>query len=193
MKRILLSLAFLLLPFGATHAQMLALNVEAPPGITVTVLSDGILDFGTLLQNQGQVSINLMDPGTEVISIEADKNRDLSVTLTPPPSLQLDANNTLPFTLGASYNNTGDNDKSQAVEFPDSYQKVFPSYDDQNASGPPPWACNDKKNNPNNNCDDTNNKNTVLSYIYVYGDITVGNARAGTYTGMINLNVNYAN
>lgn len=193
MKKFLLALALLFLPFGAMHAQMLALNVEAPPGITVTILSDGILDFGTLLQNQGQVSINLMDPGTEVISIEADRTRDLSVTLSPPASLQLDANNTLPFTLGASYANTGENDKTQAVEFPDSFTAVFPSYDDQNTSGPPPWACNDKKNNANNNCDDTNNNNTVLSYIYLYGNITVGNARAGTYTGMINMTVSYAN
>jgi hypothetical protein len=193
MRKFLLSLALLLLPFGATHAQMLALNVEAPPGITVTVLSDGVLDFGTLLQNQGQVSINLMDAGAEVIRIESARNRDLSVTLSPPPSLQLDANNSLPFTLGASYTNTGENDKTQAVDFPDSYSDVYPAYDDQNTSGPPPWACNDKKNNPNNNCDDTNNNNTVLSYIYLYGDTTVGYERAGTYTGIINLNVSYAN
>jgi len=194
MKNLLIAIALLIVPLRDANAQMLALNVDAPPGITVTVLSDGVLDFGTLIQNQGQVSINLMDPGTEVISIEGDHTKDLYVTLTPPPSLQLDAANTLPFTLGASYSNIGENNKSQAIDFPNSLTATFPIYDQNRGQKPPPWANNNTNGNGNGNGNNSGGSNTtVKAYLYLYGSTTVGNDRAGTYTGTINLTVSYAN
>ncbi|MDZ7657750.1 DUF4402 domain-containing protein [Fodinibius sp.] len=180
MKKLFTVISLLLLPIWALQAQTLALNIEAPPELTITVISDGVLDFGSLLQNQGTVQIQLQDPQTETISIEGEHNRDVRVTIYPPPALQLDADNKLPFTLGAAYANDGEDNKNQATVFSGN-TATFPIYQDD-GGGPPPWAKGGKKGG---------GPPTSKAYLYIYGDITVGNDRAGTYTGTINISVEY--
>jgi spore coat protein U-like protein len=180
MKKIFVLISLLLLPITGLQAQMLAFNIEAPPELTVTVMSDGVLDFGSLLQNQGNTQIQLEDAQTEIISIEGAHNRDLRVTIYPPAALQLDANNDLPYTLGAAYANEGKDNKNQATEFSGN-TATFPVYQSE-GGGPPPWAGGGKKGG---------GTPTANAYLYIYGDITVGQVRAGTYAGTINISVEY--
>lgn len=174
--RLLVGILFLLLPSSGIHAQMLAFNIEAPPELEVTILSDGVLDYGNLLQNQGQVQIMLTDPGTEVISIEGHFNERVTVTITPPSALQLDASNTLPFTLGAAYANNEDNNKADATLFSGNTASFFI----REGGGPPPRGGRQGGGPP-----------TATAYLYIFGDINVGNVNAGTYTGVINIFVEY--
>lgn len=173
--RVILAILFMLVPLSGSYAQMLAFNIEAPPELNITILSDGILDFGTLLQNQGLSQIMLNDAGTEVISIEGEFNQNVTVTITPPTALQLDATNTLPYTLRASYANQGENNKGQAISFNGSNVATFRIKEGgapqggRRGGGPPAGT----------------------AYLYIYGDITVGNVNAGTYSGIINIFVEY--
>jgi len=180
MKKIFAIITLLFLPITVLQAQTLAFNIEAPPELTVTVISDGVLDFGNLFQNQGNVQILLEDPQTEIISIEGEHNKDIRVTISPPTALQLDANNSLPYTLGAAYTNEGEDNKNQATQFSGN-TVAFPIYDDE-GGGPPPWAQGGKKGG---------GTPTAEAYLYIYGNITVGQVRAGTYTGTINIYVEY--
>jgi spore coat protein U-like protein len=173
-KKLLILMVLLLSPYTGALAQMLAFNIEAPPELNVTVISDGTLDYGNLFQNQGLVQILLNDPGTEVISIEGEFNKDVTVTITPPAALQLDPSNTLPYTLGAAYANDGEDNKGQATEFTGNtatfrIKEGGPPPGGRRGGGPP----------------------SATAYLYVYGDINVGNVNAGTYSGIINIFVEY--
>lgn len=174
MKPLLIAISFFLLPFTVINAQMLAFNVEAPPELNITVISDGVLDFGSLLQNQGLVQIPLNDPGTEIISIEGPFNENISVTITAPSALQLDPFNTLPYTLGAAYANQGEDNKSQAVLFQDN-TAIFRIKEGGAPGGGPRGG----------------GPPTATAYLYIFGEITVGNVNAGSYTGVINIFVEY--
>ena len=174
--RAIIAILFMLIPLSGSYAQMLSLNIEAPPELEITVLSDGVLDYGNLLQNQGQVQIMLNDPGTEVISIEGHFNRSVTVTITPPAALQLDASNTLPFTLGAAYANDEENNKADATLFSGN-TATFPI---REGGGPPPRGGRGGGGPP-----------TATAYLYIFGDINVGNVNAGTYSGIINVFVEY--
>ena len=192
MKRILLAILLFLLPAGL-QAQMLAFNIEAPPELTVTVMSDGVLDFGNLMQNQGLVQIQLMDPDTEIISIEGDSRCSVNVNITST-DLQLNPD-LLPYSLGAAYSNEGGNvDKTQAQN------NIFSGNNTNSASttfrldgtrgqggGPP---CGGTAGPPGKGPPGQGPGSTT-AYLYIFGDITVGNVRAGTYTGTINVNVSY--
>ncbi len=180
MKKIFTFITLLFLPVTMVYGQTFALNIEAPPELTVTVLTDGNLDYGTVLQDQ-QYTINLMDSRTEVISIKGNKDRDIYVSITSQ-NLILDASNIIPYTLKASYANEGEEDKTQAQDNSITNGSAsFPIYDDR-GGGPPPWA-----GGGNNG----GGQPTAKAYLYIYGDIEVGNNRAGTYTGTININVEY--
>src|SRR6056297_2415703 len=175
--RLIIAILLTLMPLSGTFAQMLAFNIEAPPELNVTVITDGVLDYGNLLQNQGLVQIMLNDPQTEVISIEGQFNQNVRVTITPPAALQLDASNTLPYTLGASYANQGENNKGQAISFNGSNVATFrikeggaPQGGPRGGGGGPPNA---------------------TAYLYLYGNITVGNVNAGTYSSILNIFVEY--
>lgn len=175
MRQIIITILFLVLPLGV-KAQMLALNTEAPADITVTILSDGILEYGNVFQNQGLVQIQLLDPGTEVISIEGHFNKSVTVTITPPPGLQLDASNSLPFTLGAAYANNEENNKGDATLFSGNSA----TFAIREGGGGPPRGGRGGGGSP-----------TATAYLYIFGDINVGNVNAGAYSGIINVFVEY--
>ena len=185
MKKILISFLFFILPFGAINAQMLAINIEAPPELTVTVTTDGVLDYGTVLQNYSY-DILLDDPKTEIISIEGKKNKSVEVTIAAQ-DLMLDASNTIPYTLGASYANQGEESKNQAESF-NGNTATFEVNDSQGSR-------NENSNNQGNSnaTGGGGGQSNATAYVYIYGSIDVGNVRAGTYTGQITISVSYAN
>lgn len=178
MKRLLLAIVFVIISWPIAFGQTLAFNIDAPPNLEVSVYSDGILDFGSLIQNQGTVQIPLEDTNTEIISITGTHNKTVHVTITPPPALQLDASNSLPFTLRAAYANNGEENRSQAELFNDN-TATFRIY--KHEGGPPPHTGNNQ----------SNGSPEATAYLYIYGDIEVGPVRAGSYSGILNISVQY--
>lgn len=158
------------------QAQEIALIIQAPPNITVTPITDGELDYGRVVQNQGTVRIQLQDGQTEVIRIDKNLNfwewwlgnRQVIVTINSDNNLQHGTGiSTIPFSLGAAYDNQGETEnKQQAQTFSNSTQFTMPA----------PW-----QEPPGN---------VSTAYLYIYGNITVGNnIEAGDYSGIININV----
>lgn len=167
MKNICFLLVFIFALLKAGYAQKGNVKGQGQENIVITNLSTpGDLDFGTVFQNQGLVQIRLNDPETVVLSVEGSENQSIRVTFTPPADLRLDASNALPFTLGAAYNDTGNNNAAGATVI-NGNTVIF--------------------NLPNNPGPDQ----TGTAYLYVYGDITVGNVNAGSYSGTINVFVGY--
>jgi len=178
MKTFFTVILTLILCTSHVNAQKLAFVIQAPQGITVTPIGDSELNFGDyLLPNMGTVQINLQDTETEVIRIDLDwfrwfsrRNRNLRVTITPPNNLRLDFD-VIPYSLGAAYNDqTEDNNPNQAQPFQGTSEVLTmpnPGLDGQ-------WW-------------------NSTAYIYIYGNINIGNVKPGRYTGTININVDYAN
>lgn len=167
MKKISLIAAVFLLLAGAVYAQRGNVDANAEQDIVVTNLT-GDLNFGSVIQNQGTVQIQLTAPETVVLQVEGKENQRIRVTFTPPADLRLDASNALPFTLRAAYNETGNNDASGATAI--SLPVTSETFKLPNNPGP------DK---------------TGTAYIYIHGDISVGTVNAGTYSGTINVFVEY--
>lgn len=186
MKKLYIAITFLLLTVCGAKAQMLALNVEAPPELTVTVMTDGVLDYGNVIIGQ-QYSISLSDAGAETISIEGKKNKSVQVTIMAP-DLMLNTNNTIPFTLGAAYNNSGQDNKSQATVI-NGNSVTF----ELSGEGSKNDNSNDRGNSNADGGPGKGKQSTETAYLYLYGDIDVGSVRAGTYTNTITVSVSYTN
>lgn len=167
MKKITLIALLHFFLVNAVCAQRGNVNANAAQDIVITNLT-GDLNFGSVIQNQGTVQIQLSDPETVVLRVEGKENQRIRVSFTPPIALSLDAVNTLPFTLRAAYNDTGTNDVSGATVIP---QPVT----------------SETFKLPNNQGPDK----TGTAYIYIYGDILVGIVNAGLYSGTINVFVEY--
>lgn len=167
MMRLLLILVLNIFISGVCSAQRGNVNVTAEQDIVITNLT-GDLNFGSVIQNQGIVQILLTAPETVVLQVEGKVNQGIRVSFTAPAELRLDALNTIPFTLRAAYNDTGNNNVSGAtvISLPLSTQ----TFKLPNNPGP------DK---------------TGTVYLYIYGDILVGNVYAGSYSNTINVLVEY--
>lgn len=172
---------------GASNAQEINFGKYATEGIVLTNESphSGALDFGQVVEGDGTVSIKLTDPEVVVFSIEAEIDKDVFVTITPPNNLVYDANNKMNYTLNAAYSNKGNNNKTQAriisgtsVRFPVLARENQPP-------GPPPTPKDNNSTTP-----------TTKAYLYIYGDLDVSNTEggslaAGMYNGTIDISVSY--
>lgn len=188
MKRSFAFILFFLFSFsGYLYGQEINFGQYASEGIVLTNESphSGGLDFGQVIEGDGTVSIQLTDPDVVVFSIEAEIDKDLFVTITPPNTLMLDVDNQMDYTLKAAYSNKGNDNKSQAkiingtsVRFPVLAREHQPA-------GPPPTPKHGNSTTP-----------TTKAYLYIYGDLSVSNTEgnslaAGMYTGTIDITVSY--
>lgn len=182
MKKIIFILWFIVGPLYAHGiAQEVNFGQYATEGIILTnVSSNSSLDFGTVLRNGGLYQIQLSDPGVVVFSIQAEYDKDLFVTLSPPADLVLDASNTIPFTLRAAYANQGNNSIAQAKVISGTTARFPVQARGDQPPGPPPTPKHEGYTTP-----------TATAYLYIYGDIDVGNVSAGFYTGNIDISVSY--
>jgi len=192
MKKLFAVISVLILPAWALQAQTLALNVQSSSQ-NLSVTTSGDLNFGNnLMNNQGPVSIPLNSPNTVVVSITGDERCAVDISVTRPPGNALSINGSsdqIPFTLKAAYANDGQDDTAQANTFIDNNNSPSSTtfrIEQQGNSNKPPWA------GPKCRGGSPGSDKLSTAYVYIYGDITIGNIRAGTYTGNINLNVQYA-
>lgn len=173
--------------------QRINFGLYAGQGITLTATTE-VLDF-----NSKQTVIN---PGTEVIitmdylndqpavvTITAQADLDVSVTVSFPDSLRLvEGSFALPVDLQFAYSNLGaineTTAKTQAVPVPLGLMSaIFPV--SRRAGGTralPPTPQHVGYTPP-----------TATAYLFIYGSLgPVGDVGAGTYTGTINITVEYA-
>lgn len=172
---------------GPLYGQEINFGQYASEGIMLTNESShsGGLNFGQVIEGDGTVSIQLTDPEVVVFSIEAEIDKDVFVTITPPNTLMLDADNQMDFTLNASYSNKGNNNISQAKIINGTSIRFPVLARDHQPAGPPPTPQYGDNVTP-----------TTKAYLYIYGDLSVNNTEgnslaAGLYTGTIDITVSY--
>ncbi|GAB5408496.1 MAG: hypothetical protein BalsKO_08610 [Balneolaceae bacterium] len=163
--------------------------------VTVTPETGGILDFGTILTDEGIVNIDITDPSVAVYSIEGVKYLDAFVTISSPGFLYLDGNSgcpdstcRIPFEVKAAYANRGVNNALQSVELTGSVNNIFGRfpirYRGAAPPGPPPTPVYEGYL-PNAAI------NLDTAYLYIYGQIDVASHIVGTYSSNVTIAIDY--
>ncbi len=202
MNRFTLHIYFLILVMvflhaGPAHAQQINFGLYSEEGITLTPLVPDELDFGDRLSGEGFFSIDLEEEEAVVIEIEGVAYLDVVVTLTPPTNnfILLEGNEEylgnddrrIPLTVNMAYYNQGQKNidiptaKQQAVEVPGHMATFQIRRRPGGPPGPPPTPPHSKYTPP-----------TATAYLFIYGDINVGDVNAGPYSGVIDVHVQYA-
>lgn len=175
-------------------AQQVGFGLYGHNGITLTPLIPDELDFGNVLKNQGSVAILLSDHRVVPIAIEGIAYLDVIVSITAPNGGFItlggapteDANSKIPITVKMAYYNQGGQVDPEVARI-DAVEVVGGTITFQIARrpggppGPPPVPPHGNYQPP-----------MATAYIFIYGDITVGEVNAGTYTGEIIVDVAYA-
>ena len=169
--------------FG-THAEGYELHVGP---------QSDMLDFGDRVSGEGTVQIQLTDDEVVPIIIEGVAYLDVTVTLTPPNFLWLegydgdDEDKRMLVSIQMAYYNKGQIDDPYAA-------KDYATIEDVGniatfrirrrpggPPGPPPTPPHAGYTPP-----------TAEAYLFIYGDLEVGNVNAGTYSGQITIHVEYS-
>ncbi len=157
----------------------------------------GDLEFeGPITSNSGVHIVELLD--SKVLSIIGVRYLDVDLEITGEGKLFLDGDpgngddpqKYIPFTLKAAYANSGENNVTSAIPIAISNTETtnlgstrFPVLSrQQRPPGPPPTP-------PAGDFDQSLVNETA--YLYLYGEIDVGNVVAGHYSGTITINVEY--
>ena len=173
------------------HAQGINFGSYHAYEITLENISMGDLQFEEpILANSGIHTVELVD--AYVLQIIGVKYLDAGMTISGNGFLYLDGNEgaaeneRIPFTLKAAYANRGNNNVTDAIPITVSAgfgEARFPIRARQGQPpGPPPRPPTGNFNQ------ETVNEN---AYLYLYGEIDVGDVVAGFYTGNITINVQY--
>ena len=182
---------------GGVQAQQVDFGLYAEEGITLTPLVPDELDFGDRLSGEGLFSIDLQEEEAVVIEIEGVAYLDVTVTLTPPTNNFIllegneehlnDENRRIPLTVNMAYYNRGQENidiptaKQQAVEVPGHMATFQIRRRPGGPPGPPPVPPHAGYTPP-----------TATAYLFIYGDINVGDVNAGPYSGIIDVHVEYS-
>jgi hypothetical protein len=158
----------------------------------ISLVTSGNLNFNDkqpiIVSNSNtMVTIILTDNETQYIKIVGDATRDITVTVSAPMYLTTGASSQIPFTCNFAYSNLGSSDaataKTSAVEVPAGFTAITLPMLRRTAGvpAPPPTPAHGGYTAP-----------SATAYIFLYGKLgPVGNVNAGTYTGTINVSVNY--
>jgi hypothetical protein len=137
------------------------------------------------------VVIGINDNPTIVIEVDAPIEYDLTAQFNWSPGLYLgiDTGTTVPFNLNFAYNNTGESNdldrRLSAVEVPSAFRTVTLPVRRRVGGGPPlPPPTPDHQGFV---------RQRGKAYFYIYGSLgpIPNNIRSGTYTGDIELYINY--
>ena len=164
---------FFLILFGVsglnnhTTAQTVNFNLDVQPELGVEVLQD--LNFGTVVSNSGTHQIGLGNPQMGIFKIRALATQSAILTLQKPDRLAQstgqDTTNTIPLTLDAAYSPEASN-----------YQDYMP------------FAHNELQITLSGENDE---QVWETGYVYIFGNIDVGDITPGSYSGTLVLNVAY--
>ena len=177
--RKLLLFALIMLIGSAAHGQI-KFSTYSESDIILTQLGSGELDFGMVMSSLDPYVIELGDPQMVVFAIEGVEYYDVIVTIDAPAELALDAENKIHFELKAAYANRGQNQISDAHLFNGDIDRFQIKRRGVGPPGPPPVPEHGGYTHP-----------TATAYLFLYGNLTVGNVDAGQYEGTVNITVEY--
>ena len=156
-----------------------------------------VLDFGYVISGQGNKPISITDEETVVLEIVGVAYLDVTVTLIPPtPSFLLLEGNTdylndtsrrMPVDIKMAYYNQGQPNidivtaKQQAITVTGNTATFQIRRRPGGPPGPPPVPPHANYTPP-----------TATAYLFIFGELTVGNVNAGPYTGDIIVEVEYS-
>ncbi len=198
-QHIILPALFLVSAFFMVQgfAQQVSFGLYTDADLSMTVLVPDELDFGDRISGEGTVSILLADDEVVPIEIEGVAYLDVTVTLEPPtgdflvlegdPENLTEPDKRLPVTIKMAYYNRGqpniteDAAKLEAIEVVGHTATFQIRRRPGGPPGPPPVPPHAGYVPP-----------TAKAYLFIYGDLTVGNVNAGPYSGIINVHVEYS-
>jgi hypothetical protein len=154
-----------------TNAQIINVDIEIPPEIKSNIVSN--IEFPEVITNSGLFDIQLGDPNMGIFSITALNTQLLQIDLVVPEYLTpsfIGKNDVIPIKINSYYNSAGIDDYRDAIPLVNNTGRI--SFGNRNVS-----------------MNQSINWETV--YIYITGSIEVGNISEGTYTGVIELIVDY--
>lgn len=181
---------FALAGFKTSQAQV-SFGLFSSDTLELNFVSIEELDFGPRISGSGTVSIDFQEEEGLVVPLEIVGVAYLDVTVTFPPTIELvqqDTDNPDVMTLNVrmAYSNRGidgeDFARSAAIEVPAGMGSVTFQIQRRPSGppGPPPTPPHAGYTPP-----------TGTAYIYIYGDLEVGQVGAGTYRGDIDIQVHY--
>jgi hypothetical protein len=163
-------LLFLFIGFFSIHASAQTVNhsMEIQPELSVEVLQN--LNFGTVITNSGIQQIPLGDNRMGVFEIRALATQSVLISLEKPDYLTAAQNGNsdqIPLSLQAAYSSRPKN-YDQVIPFDDNLRTVLESID--NLENSSTWE---------------------TGYVYIFGDIDVGDIIPDSYSSTLVLNVVY--
>lgn len=188
---LLLSCWFLLA--GSLMAQRISFGLYASDGLVISEIGVGGLDFNrkqAVILAGNTVSIQFQDKDeVAVLMIEGRSDLDITVSISAPASLSLDASNQVPLALRFAYSNSGADSeelaRNAAQEMPAGFTNAtFPV--NRRIAGlppPPPTPGHVGYTAP-----------TGKAFVFIYGTLgpLAANQAAGVYTGDITVRVEYS-
>lgn len=151
------------------HAQFLDIQIDINPEVDTRVIQP--LDFGQLMAGTGYHQIQLGSPEMGIFHVRALRTQRLLLNLTADDELvqnNPEVEASIPIELFANYTNFGIDNYRQSTQMGSLIEDVV-------IEGPP------------------NNPEAAWSglYIYIYGNIELGNVPPGLYSGAIVLTIIY--
>lgn len=168
----LLVVSFSSLPLEV-HAQFLRLTFEIESELEAEELNP--LRFGQVVPNAGVIQIRLGDPDMGTYAISGPQNLTVEMNLDLPDYLELEGDQTfqVPMRLQAAYANRNQNETRQAIPVQGG-QARFPLRADAPLQVSPDIPAP-----------------SATAYIYIYGEIEVGDIPPGTYDANVFMTVEY--
>jgi hypothetical protein len=148
--------------------QYITVELEIPAEVDADVLQS--LDFGTLISNSGTHRVDLGHPDMGIFSLRVLQAQSMLFNLQLPDYLEHSSPDTparIPISLEAAYTNTGVDDPGLAQLITSPYEEVVMALPDNPGRV---WA---------------------TAFIFLFGEVEVGDVPDGTYRGEIILNVEY--
>jgi hypothetical protein len=191
-------LTVLVVSFSVTAAaQQVGFGLYTNSDLTLTKLVPEDLDFGDRISGEGTVQILLADDAVVPIEIEGVAYLDVTVTLTPPdgnflvlmgdPDNLTEPEKRMPVNIRMAYYNRGQEGiteiaaKAEAIEVVGNTVTFQIRRRPGGPPGPPPVPPHAGYTPP-----------VAKAYLFIYGDLTVGNVNAGPYSGQIDVHIDYS-
>lgn len=162
------ALLFLLFLWKPATAQYVNVQIDIRAEVDADVRQP--LDFGTMVSNSGTYRIEPGNPDMGVFAIRVMQAQSMLFNLQLPDSLVhtgTDTDARIPISLEAAYIGFGEDDFSRAIPMRTPYEEVVMSLPDDPSHE---WA---------------------TAFIYLYGEIDIGDIPEGNYHGEIILNIEY--
>ena len=172
--RITLILLFMIISSGPSYSQFINLSFEVESEVVAEVMNP--LSFGQVIPNIGLIRIPLGDPDMGVFSVSGPRNIVVEMNMDIPNYLEFnDGNNDfrIPMDLEVSLANRNENNIEHAEPVHD-HNIRFSLYDDPVGEQLPDISAT-----------------IATAFIYVYGQIEIGDIPAGTYDADVYLTVEY--